>query len=191
MLNVTLLSTVIHFVSFQHSDVISCIENREDTVAFLDLAWDGSFKGRIHIRLSPDTPLAKQFRILCTGQLGPTYAHTKFIAYGNFEKINEFIRGGDYEYNDGKGGKSVVQGIDLDEPVYSRKSRAGGVWANKNVVRDRGAQFNITTGLAFNWDCLRVFGQVEDGMDVLEDAIIRMQSVKDIEIMDCGVVLPL
>ena len=156
----------------------------------MDLAWDGSFKGRIHILLSPDTPLAKQFRILCTGQLGPTYAHTKFFNYGDLNQYNEFMTGGDYEYNDGSGGKAVVEEIDVHAAIYKREGTAGVVWA-PTAGDDGAAQFNINTGSGCNRVLSCIFGEVEDGTDILKDAIKRLQSVTDVEIMDCGLVLPL
>ncbi|XP_069187231.1 uncharacterized protein [Procambarus clarkii] len=64
--------------TLQESEVVGVLEP-SCTLAFLDLGWAGSTRGRVTIRLTPDTPLARQFVLLCTGQRGHTYRNTKLL----------------------------------------------------------------------------------------------------------------
>ncbi|XP_069192227.1 uncharacterized protein [Procambarus clarkii] len=61
--------------TLQESEVVGMLDP-SCTLAFLELGWAGSTRGRVTIRLTPDTLLARQFVLLCTGQRGHTYRNT-------------------------------------------------------------------------------------------------------------------
>lgn len=75
----------------------------------MDIGWSGVTRGRVYIRLQPDTGLARQFRQLCTGECGPSYARTRVLGVWNKGTHYEMVAGGDYETNDGHGGAPLIQ----------------------------------------------------------------------------------
>ncbi|XP_068210781.1 tripartite motif containing 13-like isoform X3 [Palaemon carinicauda] len=173
--------------SVTHSEALRVLD-KDSTTAFLDLEWDGSFKGRVHISLSPDTPLAQQFRILCTGDQGPTYAQTKIFQVVNKGQDLEYIWGGDYMSNDGSGNTALMEGLDLSDPVYKRVGEAGAVWARDGT---KSAQFGIITDKGRTIIYSKIFGKVKDGMNVLRSAVERIERVNDVMVVKCGIILPL
>lgn len=180
----------VHAHTIQQSDLIGTLNNGS-VVVFMDLAWNGSTRGRIHILLSPATPLGQHFRILCSGDLGPSYAHSKFLKVVDKGNANERVKGGDYEHNDGSGGAPLTRGLNMHEKIYERKFVAGIVWARYDVTDGpKSAQFVIGTGKGNNADVQNVFGQVQEGLDVVREAA-RQGDIGDVTITDCGIVLPL
>ncbi|XP_066958470.1 uncharacterized protein [Macrobrachium rosenbergii] len=159
------------------------------TVAFMDLAWGGSFRGRVHILLASDNPLAKNFRLLCTGEQGPSYVHTKFYALWGWNHWDERISGGDYEHNDGTGGAPVLDrmAMNVADLRYQNRCETGTVIAS--VKRD--SKFSIVTGRGGTADSILVIGKAMDGFEVLKAAASRLRDRTDVEIIDCGVVLPM
>ncbi|KAG7167261.1 hypothetical protein Hamer_G017171, partial [Homarus americanus] len=128
--------------TIKHSTVMDALDS-SSTLVFLDLGWKGSTKGRVHIRLRPDTPLGRQFTLLCTGQNGHTFAGTNMLVVGFKGKSQEFVAGGDYEFNDGRGGVSLLPDLQDEYQVSDRAGAVGSRWGPGR--RDRGAQFVITT----------------------------------------------
>ncbi|XP_069161499.1 uncharacterized protein [Procambarus clarkii] len=185
--------------TLQESEVVGVLDP-SCTLAFLDLGWAGSTRGRVTIRLTPDTPLARQFVLLCTGQRGHTYRNTKLLEVGNKGRPWECVIGGDYESNDGKGGAPLLP--DLQEQ-YRRSGRAGAVlcwWVSESP---RCAQFIITTrdDQVYQWP--NVFGDVVSGLDVVR-AAVNHSDITEVTVVlcchssslyhhhhYCGVVLPL
>nr|XP_045619570.1 peptidyl-prolyl cis-trans isomerase H-like [Procambarus clarkii] len=158
------------------------------TLTFLDLGWAGSTRGRVTIRLTPDTPLARQFVLLCTGQRGHTYRNTKLLGVMNKGQQWEYVVGGDYESNDGKGGAPLLPHL---QGQYWESGRAGTVACAWPRALDKRAQFIITTrerqdGLKFSG----VFGEVVSGLDVVR-AAVNHTDIREVTVVDCGVVLPL
>ncbi|XP_069193623.1 uncharacterized protein [Procambarus clarkii] len=109
-----------HAHTLQESEVVGMLEP-SCTLAFLDLGWAGSTRGQVTIRLTPDSPLARQFVLLCTGQRGHTYCNTKLLEVMNKGEPGEHVVAGDYESNDGEGGASLLP--DLQEQ-YRESARA-------------------------------------------------------------------
>ncbi|XP_069193346.1 peptidyl-prolyl cis-trans isomerase-like [Procambarus clarkii] len=173
-----------HAHTLQESEVVGVLEPSR-TVAFLDLGWAGSTRGRVTIRLTPDTPLARQFVLLCTGQRGHTYRNTKLLRVVKKGQLGEWVVGGDYESNDGEGGAPLLADL---QGQYQRSGRAGAVWSWWD---HRSAQFNITTRDrqgGHQWPC--VFGDVVSGLDVVM-AAVNHSDITEVTVVDCGVVLPL
>ncbi|XP_050739173.1 uncharacterized protein LOC127009848 [Eriocheir sinensis] len=156
---------------------------------FLDLSWPGRAPRRVRIRLSPDTPRGRQFLLLCTGQRGPSYVNTRLYHVEKKGEAGEFVRGGDYESNDGSGSSVLLPG--LGEGEYRESGRAGDVfglvWNDR--IRGENGKFGI-----FTRDCqdsvvsLRVFGEVVDGLHVVAEAA-QHRDIKEVTVADCGVVL--
>ncbi|XP_069193470.1 tripartite motif-containing protein 59-like [Procambarus clarkii] len=179
--------TPTHAHTLQESEVVGVLEP-SCTLAFLDLGWAGSTRGRVTIRLTPDTPLARQFVLLCTGQRGHTYRNTKLLQVGDKGYPGEYVVGGDYESNDGEGGAPLLP--DLLEQ-YRGSRRAGVVCANNGPRGPRCAQFTITTrGFQGGVQWPNVFGDVVSGLDVVR-AAVNHSDIREVTVVDCGVVLPL
>ncbi|KAG7169278.1 E3 ubiquitin-protein ligase TRIM13-like 1, partial [Homarus americanus] len=147
--------------TIQHSDIMDALDP-SSTLAFLDLAWEGLAKGRVLVRLSPDTPLARQFVLLCTGQRGHTYANTKLLEVTNKGKTGECVHGGDYEKNDGEGGAPLLP---VMKGKYQESANEGALFSWLDPVNPKSAQFTISTK-AHNTPRINVYGKVESGLEV-------------------------
>ncbi|XP_069161743.1 uncharacterized protein [Procambarus clarkii] len=168
-----------------HSEVMDTL-NPSSTLAFLDVWWAGSKVEQVRIRLSPNTGLARQFVLLCTGQNGPTYRDSKLF---NFQKntSGKCLSGGDYEYNNGEGGASLVADLKGD---YQFSSKAGSVMSWYGICSSKAAQFYINTrNFAKGAQRGPVFGKVASGLNVLR-AAVNQSNIKEVNIVDCGVVMP-
>ncbi|XP_045587033.1 E3 ubiquitin-protein ligase TRIM65 [Procambarus clarkii] len=180
--------------TFKHNHLMSVLD-AASTLVFLDLmwentlgAWDSAPGGRVYIRLSNTTtnPWAQQFLALCTGQHGPTYANTCFI--GVFRHAHEEgVLAGDYEHNDGNGGAALQQGL--------MSAQCSGKWTEGTVTgrkesHQTAAQFYIITRIHTAGVKQAVLGQVESGLGVVRQAVC-MREIRQVKIVDCGVVLPL
>ncbi|XP_069181128.1 peptidyl-prolyl cis-trans isomerase 3-like [Procambarus clarkii] len=179
--------TPAHAHTLQESEVVGVLEP-SCTLAFLDLGWAGSTRGRVTIRLTRDTPLARQFVLLCTGQRGHTYRNTKLLEVWYKGEQRECVVGGDYESNDGKGGAPLLPDL---QGQYRRSGRAGTVRARYETWRPRSAQFAILTmdrQDGYQWP--DVFGDVVSGLDVVR-AAVNHSDITEVTVVDCGVVLPL
>ncbi|XP_050706384.1 uncharacterized protein LOC126991736 [Eriocheir sinensis] len=148
---------------------------------FLDLSWPGRAPRRVHIRLSPDTQRGRQFLLLCTGQRGPSYRGTSLYWVWWKGEPGEWVCGGDYESNDGKGECVLLPG--LEEGEERRQCRAGDVW-----WEGRQGVFGITTrDYQGVWRCC-FFGEVVEGLHVVAEAA-QHSDMKEVTVVDCGVVL--
>lgn len=171
----------------EHSDVLRLVDT-SSRMAFLKLGVVGSTLGRIHIRLAPNTHAAEQFSFLCTGEMGPSYANTRILEVREKGHEKEYVACGDYEMNNGSGGQAMIAGLG-DTEQYNGQWLAGTVWGFLlwNAVA---AQFCILTkdnpGIAL---CSPSFGMVEEGLHVLTEAIRHYHNIRDVFIVDCGMVL--
>ncbi|XP_069193755.1 peptidyl-prolyl cis-trans isomerase-like [Procambarus clarkii] len=179
--------TPAHAHTLQESEVVGVLEP-SCTLAFLDLGWAGSTRGRVTIRLTPDTPLARQFVLLCTGQRGHTYRNTKLLEVWDKGQPGECVGGGDYGSNDGKGGAPLLSDL---QGQYRRSDRAGAVLCWLAPGDPKSAQFTITTrDLQGGKQRVNVFGDVVSGLDVVR-AAVNHSNIREVTVVDCGVVLPL
>ncbi|XP_069180710.1 peptidyl-prolyl cis-trans isomerase-like [Procambarus clarkii] len=180
--------TPAHAHTIQESDVVGALDP-SCTLAFLELGWAGSTRGRVTIRLTPDTPLARQFVLLCTGQRGHTFRNTKLLRVLDKGRPGEWVEGGDYESNDGKGGAPLLPDL---QGQYRRSGQAGAVGSWWRRPGDpTSAQFFIITRdhqAGGQWPC--VFGDVVSGLDVVR-AAVNHSDITEVTVVDCGVVLPL
>ncbi|XP_069161680.1 peptidyl-prolyl cis-trans isomerase-like [Procambarus clarkii] len=179
--------TPAHAHTLQEREVVGVLDP-SCTLAFLDLGWAGSTRGRVTIRLTPDTPLARQFVLLCTGQRGHTYRNTKLLQVWNKGLPWESVVGGDYESNDGEGGAPLLPDL---QGQYRRSARERAVWARYVPGGPKSAQFAIAIR-----DCQGTekwslfFGDVVSGFDVVR-AAVNHSDITEVTVVDCGVVLPL
>ncbi|XP_047479676.1 uncharacterized protein LOC125032535 [Penaeus chinensis] len=157
------------------------------SLVFLDLAWPGSPPGRVYIRITRDTSMAKNFVLLCTGELGPSYTNSHFFGVVCKGLSGECIVGGDYEYNNGIGGAAFIPDL-IGCANYNKYCSVGDVggWVSKD---NRAAQFSITTKKSlFPFTDPRVFGKVEKGLEVAK-AAAKCRNIKTVMVVDCGIVI--
>ncbi|XP_069192234.1 uncharacterized protein [Procambarus clarkii] len=176
--------------TLQESEVVGMLDP-SCTLAFLELGWAGSTRGRVTIRLTPDTLLARQFVLLCTGQRGHTYRNTKLLWVDDKGQPGECVGGGDYESNDGEGGAQLLHYVLAHTAPARRSGRAGAVRARCPLGDPRSTQFIIgTRDLQGGGQWLYVFGDVVSGLDVVR-AAVNHSDITEVTVVDCGVVLPL
>ncbi|XP_063854472.1 uncharacterized protein LOC135096690 isoform X2 [Scylla paramamosain] len=154
---------------------------------FLDLVWSGSAARRVVVSLPQDTPLGRQFMLLCSGQRGACYANTRLFKVIYEGQPGESVVGGDYQTGDGRGGAALLPHLDQGE--YWQSGKAGTVLWRWRGDPARGAQFIIITR-----DIQRdrvwpgVFGQVVRGLEVVQEAA-RHRPITEVIVVQCGVVL--
>nr|XP_053655024.1 uncharacterized protein LOC128704060 [Cherax quadricarinatus] len=173
-------------ITLQHSAVASLVDP-VSTLVFLDLAWSGVTKGRVYIRLSPENGLARQFLMLCTGERGPSYVGTRMIEVHNKGKSGERVCGGAHD-DSVVGVVRLLPGVQVG-PEYRRAPTVGTVRAEYGPGSEKSAQFCIFLREA-DWKISFAFGQVESGLKVVKQAS-RCADIKDVTVVNCGVVLPL
>ncbi|XP_064096622.1 uncharacterized protein LOC135208413 isoform X1 [Macrobrachium nipponense] len=167
-------------VSYQveHSEIVNC-SGEASTVAFFDLEWDGSTKGRIHIMMPSNTPLAQHFRAVCTGELGLTYINRKLVRVSDTTISCE-----SYDDSSTIGSLSHLGHIDLNGDLYKCVPETGTIWMNTD-----GSFYILTGSVDSNW-YFRVFGKVKDENLMLSKVAKRSQNgFNDIKIVESGVVL--
>ena len=151
--------------------------NRE---VFLDLAWGGTTRGRVHITLSPDTPEGRQFVLLCTGQCGPSFKNTNFFRVDDRGGSDECVYGGDYQCNDGSGETELVENVGNIPDTCCNDAGS--------VCWEDGSKFSIATKQNSDfWEYF--FGKVSRGLEVVQAAIDQNHNISNVKVVDCGVLL--
>ncbi|XP_066972004.1 uncharacterized protein [Macrobrachium rosenbergii] len=165
----------------EHSEIVSC-SGKASTAAFFDLELDCSTKGRFHILMPSNTPLAQHFRAVCTGELGPTYINKKFVsARDTFDRA---ISCESYFDNSTIGSLNHLGRINLSDDLYRCVPETGAIWMNKDGT------FHIITGSVDGSRYARVFGKVKDEISMLREVATQiLNGFKDIKIVESGVVL--
>ncbi|OBZ86035.1 Peptidyl-prolyl cis-trans isomerase cyp5 [Choanephora cucurbitarum] len=141
---------------------------------FFDVAVNGKPSGRMTFKLFSDTvpKTAENFRALCTGEKGIGKSG-KPLHYKNsaFHRIipGFMAQGGDFTLGDGRGGESIY-GHKFNDENFTLKHTGKGVLSMANAgPNTNGSQFFITFDQTPWLDGNHtVFGQITEGMDVLE-----------------------
>lgn len=170
--------------------IMACL-NKCSTLAFLDLSWGGSHRGRVYVRLTGDTQRGRQFVRLCTGETGSCFRSTRFHRVWWKNLPGEHIWTGDYKKNDGSGDQTLVQ----DDKEWQTPTQIGrqcpiyeGLVAGRYEKDYISSIFRIYTREAKDVDEEAAFGQVEFGLDVVKEAT-KLKDITNVTIEDCGIVL--
>ncbi|XP_068226231.1 uncharacterized protein [Palaemon carinicauda] len=171
----------------EHSDMLQVLDS-STKVAFMELGMNGSSLGKMQIRLLQDAGASQQFCLLCSAEVGPSYANTRLLEVWEKDMEKEYVTCGDYELNTGLGGRAIVPRLgDLEE--YNKPWHAGTVFGFLLWKRVAG-QFCILT--KNNPDMVLsapAFGMVEEGLNILVNAIKFSSNIRDVFIIDCGMVM--
>ncbi|XP_066965084.1 uncharacterized protein [Macrobrachium rosenbergii] len=166
--------------------------NTAPGLTFLELGIGQDCLGRLLIRLSPPgTNKAHHFFLLCTGEKGPSYANTNCLKVLNKgDDKTEFAVFGDYEKNDGSGGKAIIPGVDWEEE--NQKDEYGRSWVEGLVggksTEATAAMFGIFLRDNPGSEMPGCFGKVEKGLEILTDALAKNPDMGKCRIVDCGIV---
>ncbi|XP_068201848.1 uncharacterized protein [Palaemon carinicauda] len=167
---------------FTHKEILTCMKN-DPTIVFLTLAWEGLRKGRILIKLFPGSPLAQHFKDLCAGELGPTYLRKNFSQIIDPESATERVKCEPCQGNF-LSGNILQDTLCFNEEVHKHNADQGIIWMDSKF------SFCILVGSGHQCTYNNVFGQVQDGISLLEDSAERIKNnLGGVEIIDTGVCL--
>ena len=99
----------------------------------------------------------------------------------------ERLLGGDYEYNNGRGGQGILDDLEWNGD-FAQPMESGMITAAGSGQQSTNSLFLLCTegDQSRNFSC--PFGRVVSGLDYIKEAI-RISPVKKIWISDCGVLL--
>nr|XP_045597131.1 uncharacterized protein LOC123757498 isoform X2 [Procambarus clarkii] len=169
------------------SNVVHSLVPTKTPVVFLDVGTEHKLLGRVYINLWGHLRRATNFLHLCLGDRGPSYKNTMFLEVLNADCPGERIKGGDFDYNNGRGGEALLEDLESQEG-YSMSMEAGMVTAGTPCRREQDSQFFICTEDDPDRNFACPFGRVVSGLYVMKEAVWLVVT-KQVWIRDCGVVL--
>ncbi|KAK8721309.1 hypothetical protein OTU49_012845 [Cherax quadricarinatus] len=169
------------------ANVIHSLVPTKSPMVFLDVGTEQKVLGRVYISLWGHLRRASNFVHLCLGDRGPSYRNTMFLEVLNADSPGERIKGGDYDYNNGRGGEALVDDLENHEG-YSMTMEAGMVTAGSPCRREQDSQFFICTEDDPHRNFTCPFGRVVSGLYVMKEAVWLVVT-KQVWIKDCGLVL--
>ncbi|KAK7067652.1 hypothetical protein SK128_020445 [Halocaridina rubra] len=168
------------------STVLHALIPTKNPMVFLDIGTDDQTLGRVYISLWGQLRRANNFLLLCLGDRGHSFRLSKLFDVVNSDAPGERLQGGDYEYNNGRGGEALIDNLEF-QGKYSMPMEMGMVTAASGI-RALDSQFYICTeeDLSRQFGC--PFGRVTVGLPVLKEAV-WLSGTTQVWIQDCGVML--
>ena len=156
-------------------------------IVFLEVSADETVIGTVFIKLWGHLRRAQNFLSLCLGNEGPSFMLTKFLQVYNFGAEGERILGGDYEFNNGRGGKELFSDLEWNGE-FARPMEMGMITAAGSGQSSTNSLFLICTKSdeSRNFSC--PFGKITKGFEHIEKAIIAAQD-KQVWITNCGAMI--
>jgi len=179
----------------------ACFEAREVEAAvtarvFFDVKIGDADPRRVTMGLYGDVAprTVENFRALCTGEKGEGASGKPLHYKGSaFHRVipGFMCQGGDFTKGDGTGGESIFGKTFDDEDFALKHTRPGLLSMANRGPNTNGSQFFLTTVPCPHLDGKHVvFGEVVDGMDVVEaiEAVGQPSGkpTEDVVIADCG-----
>ena len=156
---------------YEHSPPISIIRNPNSSypLYFFKINLNSNYFGRIVIETRPDLApkMSKNFAALCTGETGVSYKNCTIFQCWDGESIIT----GDYETNNGRGGKSIYEEGYFMPDETKIPSVRGAVGMRRTQKRHDnlgmvGSQFRVILQEMPGFSA--IFGHVVEGIDVIE-----------------------
>ncbi|XP_037781769.1 LOW QUALITY PROTEIN: uncharacterized protein ZK546.14-like [Penaeus monodon] len=169
------------------SSVLNALIPTKSPTVFLDIEYEQRMLGRVYITLFGHLRRASNFLLLCTGETGASLKSSKFFEVCNPEAPGERLKGGDYEFNNGRGGEALVEELEFGGD-YAQPMEAGMITAGGSGHRCFDSQFLICTEGDPNRSFACPFGVVTSGLSYLKEAVWLVVT-KEIWIEECGVLL--
>ncbi|XP_066938862.1 uncharacterized protein [Macrobrachium rosenbergii] len=168
--------------------------------AFLDLAHESTQLGRVIIRVTENGILALNFLYMCAGGMGPSYANSQVLRVNRKAEEGENVLMGAYVSHGGEGGgggDKSTRAVLSSREEWQRESqtktcklttmKAGEV--RGIIPYEEASQFWIVTRDHPRWRGGYCFGEVQEGLDVLIDAILKYPDITKIMVAQCGLIL--
>ncbi|XP_042888319.1 neurofilament medium polypeptide-like [Penaeus japonicus] len=169
------------------SSVLNALIPTKSPTIFLDIEYEQRMLGRVYITLFGHLRRANNFLLLCTGETGSSLKSSKFFEVCNPEAPGERLKGGDYEFNNGRGGEALIEDLEFGGD-YAQPMEAGMITAGGSGHRCFDSQFLICTEGDPNRSFACPFGVVTSGLSYLKEAVWLVVT-KEIWIEECGVLL--
>lgn len=160
---------------------------------FLDLAYGTSYLGRISIKVLDDGNKPLNFVHMCSADMGPSYVNSQVLEVRRRATAGENIRLGEYESPEGgKSCQAVLSGVNWKREgrreIYKEK-----LWKAGQVRGDMtfkcASLFWIVTrdgDVPRDGSLKDCFGLVEDGLEIVRDAVMRYPDIQNVRIINCG-----
>ncbi|XP_066959180.1 LOW QUALITY PROTEIN: tripartite motif-containing protein 59-like [Macrobrachium rosenbergii] len=166
--------------------------------AFLDLTYESTHLGRVIVRVTENGMKGLNFLYMCAGGMGPSYANSQVLGVKNKGEAGEHIDMGKYvSHGGGGGGGKSTEAVlssgedwqrEMKSEIYKWTPwKAGDV---RGIISyKRASRFWIVTRDCHSWRRRDCFGMVEEGLEVLKDAISKYPDIKKVKVATCGLIL--
>ncbi|XP_066941715.1 uncharacterized protein [Macrobrachium rosenbergii] len=163
---------------------------------FLVLGVDGKHLGKVIITVLDKGNLARNFHHMCAGDVGPSYANSPVLGVHSKGEAGESIYAGEYTVKGRTSRDAVAPSVDwraeTQRVIYEEAplkagdvvgcTMGGSVLLNPYFI----SHFNIVIKDGSSSSSRYRFGVVEEGLDVLREAILRGPDIQKVKIVDCG-----
>ncbi|XP_066990422.1 E3 ubiquitin-protein ligase TRIM50-like [Macrobrachium rosenbergii] len=159
--------------------------------AFLDLAYESTHLGKVIIKVFENCMKGLNFLYMCAGGIGPSYDNSQVSA------VSSHLFGGDYIAMGCLGERTPNQAVLSSREDWERemevKTHKLMPWEAGDVrgllSYEEASQFWIVTRDDPSYESGYCFGKVEEGLNVLNDAILKYPDRTKIKVARCGLIL--